>query len=219
MTQTKEDLDNIKSKLLGHIKSTYSKEKADEMTERIQKMDEVEFVGFLKTQGLIKSEEGETSSNCVFCSMIKGDIPTTKIGENNSAICILEINPISAGHSMIIPKFHITSSVDMPQEINELVDSIIIDITRTFKPQRIDKVPGNIMGHEIINLIPVYNNESIESPRNSETPEGLARIKEQIENSKTKQIEISDSPKEIIKEESTKEEINDENTWLPKRFP
>ena len=219
MTQTKEDLTNIKSKLLEHIKTTYDKTKADEMKTRIEGMDDVEFVGFLKSQGLISGDKINSDPNCVFCSMIAGNIPTTKIGENEYAISILEINPISSGHAMIIPKSHIGSAEEIPKEAHDLADNVIDDLLRTFKPQRVDKINGNVMGHEIINIIPVFNSENIDSPRNSETPEGLAKIKEQIENSKPKKIEMEEKPKEVIIEEKEAEEINEDNTWLPRRIP
>lgn len=219
MTQTKEDLSNIKSKLLSHIKSTYDKAKADEMITRIEGMNDSEFIEFLKSQGLIAGDKKESDSNCVFCSMINGNIPTTKIGENAQAICILELNPISSGHAMIIPKSHVDSADKIPKEAHDLADVAIDDILRTFKPQRVDKINGNVMGHEIINLIPVYNGENMQSQRNSETPEGLAKIKEQILNSKPKQIEMPSKPTEIIEEEKEQEEINEDNTWLPKRIP
>lgn len=219
MTQTQKDLENIKSKLLDHIKSTYDKTKADEMITRIEGMNDSEFIEFLKTQGLIAGDKNTTDANCVFCSMISGNIPTTKIGENNSAICILELNPISTGHAMIIPKSHVTKTEGLPKEAHDLADTVIDDLLRTFKPQRVDKIHSNVMGHEIINLIPVFNSENMDSPRNSETPEGLAKIKEQILNSKPKQIEIPSKPTEITEEEKEQEEINEDNTWLPKRFP
>jgi len=219
MTQTKQDLDNIKSKLLEHIKSTYEKTKADEMTLRIENMDDNEFINFLKSQGLLNDKNTKTDSSCVFCSMINENIPTTKIAENEVAIAILELNPISSGHSLIIPKSHLEKTEELPKAAHDLADKVIDDLLRTFKPQRIDKINSNVMGHEIINIIPVFNSENINSKRNKETPEGLKKIKEQILNSKPKQIEISEKPKQIEEEKPKQEEINKDNTWLPKRIP
>ena len=85
MTQTKDDLINIKSKLLSHIESTYEKSKSDEMTAKIEAMNDSEFIEFLKSQGLIGGEKVNSDPNCVFCSMINGNIPTTSIGENPQA--------------------------------------------------------------------------------------------------------------------------------------
>jgi histidine triad (HIT) family protein len=46
---------------------------------------------------------------CLFCKMIQGDIPVTKIYEDDSCICIRDINPQAKIHLLIIPKQHIES--------------------------------------------------------------------------------------------------------------
>ncbi|MFT4283097.1 MAG: HIT domain-containing protein [Candidatus Woesearchaeota archaeon] len=50
--------------------------------------------------------------NCIFCKIISGDIPSNKIYEDNDFIGILDINPASKGHVVVIPKEHM---VIMPQ--------------------------------------------------------------------------------------------------------
>jgi histidine triad (HIT) family protein len=209
MEQTKEDLENIKSKLLEHIKSNYDETQANEFTTKINSMNDEEFVEFLKQQGMLG--EKAKQEQCIFCSMIFGDIPTTKIGENEKAIAILEINPISKGHALVIPKEHVESVEKFPEEVKLLAGKIKEKLIKTFNPKQIEITPGNIMGHYALNVFPVYNEEKIDSPRQKETPEGLAKIQEEIEEIQQEEIQ----PKEEIKEE----EINEKNTWLPKRIP
>ena len=86
MEQTKQDLENIKSKLIEHINSSYPENKAKEYLSNINSMDDSQFIEFLKQQGLLK-EDGtqKEQSKCIFCSIIFGDIPSTKIGENDNA--------------------------------------------------------------------------------------------------------------------------------------
>jgi len=216
MTHAKEDIEGIKKKLFEHIEKTYDKEKADGFKANISNMNDEQFIEFLKQQGLIP---GGATTNCVFCKMVFGEIPTTKIGENEDAIAILELNPISHGHAMIIPKAHVEAPENLSDNVGLLANIITDEIKRTFNPKRVDFIPGNIMGHEIINILPIYGSETIDSPRTPETPEGLAKIKEQIINSKPKVIEASATPT-IIEEnlpEQT-EEINETNTWLPKKY-
>lgn len=208
MEQTKEDLKNIKSKLLEQIKTTYDEAQATEFTTKINGMNDEEFIEFLKQQGML-GKEGE-QEQCIFCSMLFGDIPTTKIGENEKAIAILEINPISKGHTLVIPKDHIKSVKEFPEEVNSLAEEIKEKLTKTFNPKKIEITPGNIMGHYALNVFPIYTEEKIDSPRAKETPEGLAKVQEELNETKE---EIQ--PKEEVKVE----EINKENTWLPKRIP
>jgi len=44
--------------------------------------------------------------NCIFCKIISGEIPSYKIYEDDDLMAFLDINPISAGHTLIIPKKH-----------------------------------------------------------------------------------------------------------------
>jgi histidine triad (HIT) family protein len=45
-------------------------------------------------------------SDCIFCKIVSGDIPSKKIYEDNNHIAFLDIFPASRGHSLVIPKAH-----------------------------------------------------------------------------------------------------------------
>ncbi|KAI9495466.1 HIT-like domain-containing protein [Zychaea mexicana] len=44
--------------------------------------------------------------DCIFCKIIRGEIPSHKIAETDKACAFLDINPISEGHCLVIPKYH-----------------------------------------------------------------------------------------------------------------
>ena len=44
--------------------------------------------------------------NCIFCKIIAGDIPCHKIFENGEVLAFLDVNPLSDGHTLVIPKSH-----------------------------------------------------------------------------------------------------------------
>lgn len=44
--------------------------------------------------------------DCIFCKIIKGEIPCYKVYEDDKIISFLDINPVSNGHTLIIPKEH-----------------------------------------------------------------------------------------------------------------
>jgi histidine triad (HIT) family protein len=52
---------------------------------------------------------------CVFCKIVKGEIPCHKIYESDNYLCFLDINPITEGHVLLIPKKHIDYVFDMPR--------------------------------------------------------------------------------------------------------
>jgi len=55
--------------------------------------------------------------NCVFCKIVKGEIPCYKIWENKDFLCFLDINQISRGHILVIPKNHFNNVVDCDDKI------------------------------------------------------------------------------------------------------
>jgi len=44
--------------------------------------------------------------DCVFCKMVAGEIPVTKVYENEAVLAFLDIGPVSDGHTLVIPKQH-----------------------------------------------------------------------------------------------------------------
>lgn len=44
--------------------------------------------------------------DCIFCKIVKGDIPSYKIYEDDTVLAFADINPITNGHTLIIPKAH-----------------------------------------------------------------------------------------------------------------
>ena len=48
----------------------------------------------------------KTSNKCIFCQIVKKQIPSLIIAKNSKAIALLDINPVSDGHTIIIPKKH-----------------------------------------------------------------------------------------------------------------
>ena len=58
-----------------------------------------------------------TQSDCVFCKMVAGEIPVTKIYEDDVVLAFLDIGPISDGHTLVIPKQHFEKLHDCPAEL------------------------------------------------------------------------------------------------------
>lgn len=51
-------------------------------------------------------------SACVFCAIVRGEVPSHKIKETEGAIAFLDIHPLSWGHTLVVPKAHAT---DLPE--------------------------------------------------------------------------------------------------------
>ena len=55
--------------------------------------------------------------NCIFCKIIAGEIPATKIYEDNDTLAFLDIVPVNPGHTLIIPKKHFENIFETPDDI------------------------------------------------------------------------------------------------------
>ena len=58
-----------------------------------------------------------SAAECLFCKMIAGQIPVTKIYENDDFLAFLDIGPISDGHTLIITKRHFEKLDECPSEL------------------------------------------------------------------------------------------------------
>ena len=52
------------------------------------------------------SQGGKPMEDCIFCKIVKGEIPSFKVYEDEKVFAFEDINPISPGHTLIIPKKH-----------------------------------------------------------------------------------------------------------------
>ena len=53
--------------------------------------------------------------DCIFCKIVKGDIPSIKIYEDDHVFVFMDINPVSEGHTLIIPKMHAENLWEIPE--------------------------------------------------------------------------------------------------------
>ncbi len=58
-----------------------------------------------------------SADECLFCKMVAGQIPATKIYEDEDLLAFLDIGPISDGHTLVIPKQHFEKLHDCPAEL------------------------------------------------------------------------------------------------------
>ena len=204
-----EEAEDIKQKIISQIESSFPAEQIESARQQIESMNSDQLENFLERNNIIK-DSGEKNNEelkkekCVFCSIASDKIKSVKLEENENAIAILEINPISRGHALIIPKGHLEKS---PKEALSMAKKISKKIEKVFSPKSIEIAKSKMFGHEIINIIPIYNKESVNSERKPAKIEELEKIKEELEKKKEKKIRK-------LKVKKIKEFF-----WLPKRIP
>lgn len=76
---------------------------------------------------------------CIFCKIVKGEIPSKKVYEDDEVLAFHDIDPIAKIHILVIPKKHISSLLELKNEDKELLSHIFEKINEVAKIVGIDK--------------------------------------------------------------------------------
>ena len=76
--------------------------------------------------------------NCLFCKIITGEIPSTKVFEDNFCYAFRDINPQAPTHILVVPKAHITSAADISAINDALVGHIFSKIAEIAKEEGLE---------------------------------------------------------------------------------
>lgn len=85
--------------------------------------------------------------DCIFCKIIKKDIPSDIVYEDENVLAFKDINPQMPIHILVIPKKHITSIIDLKNEDELLVGKIFTVINKIAKDIGIDKTGFRIISN------------------------------------------------------------------------
>ena len=77
--------------------------------------------------------------DCIFCKIIKGEIPSNKVYEDEEILAFKDINPAAPIHILVIPKKHITSLIEIKEEDEKLIAKIYSVINKIAKDMQIDQ--------------------------------------------------------------------------------
>jgi histidine triad (HIT) family protein len=108
---------------------------------------------------------------CIFCKIIAKEIPAEILFENDSAIAILDVNPIHYGHALVIPKNHHRDFLEVPEielpGVMHAVHVVAHAIVKSFELQGFNffsnngTVAGQSVFHFHIHITPRYANDNI----------------------------------------------------------
>ena len=105
-------------------------------------------------------------SDCIFCKIINGDIPSAKVFENENVYAFLDISQVTKGHTLVIPKVHKENIYELDSEtaqnLFEVVPQIANAIKSEFNPIAMNLLnnngeeAGQSVFHYHLHLIPWY---------------------------------------------------------------
>lgn len=171
----------IKKQLLAQVEKL-PKENKEEIKEYIKNLNEEQLEEFLKQNQIQMAQssqhEKSSPSSCVFCAIAKNQIPSYKLAENKKSMAILEINPLSKAHSIIIPLEHLTIE-KLPKSAMSLAQKLTKKIKKKLKPNDIKIETSSFQGHAMINVIPIYKDVPLKKQKAGEN--GLKAIQEKLQ--------------------------------------
>jgi len=182
-------------------------QKLNEISKFPQEQQQAELQKLLSTlsPGQMEFLKSQQKQQCLFCSIVEFQTPQYRIYEDNDFIGILDINPASKGHVIIIPKKHHKFITEVEEDFSIPIKKITNKIYELFQADTSiiinnGEKAGQKLNHVSIHIIPRYENDGI----NLEWQPNKAPEEELKELSQKLMI-----PKEIPKVEEKIEEIED----------
>jgi len=104
---------------------------------------------------------------CVFCEIIKGNIPSSKVYEDDEVLAILDLSQTTKGHCLVMPKKHYENFLEMPQDeyasLMAKVQKIAKIIIEKLQAKGVNilintnEVAGQTVMHTHVHIIPRYD--------------------------------------------------------------
>ena len=190
MVLTKEQAEKIKEHLLKQL-GNFPEEKREQIKEQVESMTTTQVENFVEENKL------DHLSGCLFCSIIGGKTSSFKIAEDENNVAVLDINPISPGNTIVIPKKHASKILPSSLEFAKLVSK---RIEERMGPREIKMHDFEAMGHQIVEIVPIYGDET---DRKKASEEELKAVQERIAKEKKEEKaevkEVIEKVEEIVK--------------------
>jgi histidine triad (HIT) family protein len=113
-------------------------------------------------------------SECVFCRIISGDIPSTRIYEDDEIVAFMDINPANPGHALVVPKRHFRNLFDIDEEMAAKVMRVATKIAKAVKKainpdgvnlfQASEKAAFQTVFHFHMHVIPRWEEDGLVEP-------------------------------------------------------
>ncbi len=184
MGLTKDQVAELKRQLSGQIQHLPKEQKAEAQKQIDEMSDEA-------IETMLQTQQENSVQEPLFRSIVNEKIPSKKISDNKEAIAVLDIRPISLGHTIVIPRKAAYKSSELSTTCFSLAKKVSSRIIRVLKAKGTEIQTEFKFGEMIINIIPIYDKPlSLNSPRTDSDPEVLSNIFSKLKDKK-KTIKMS----------------------------
>ncbi len=132
--------------------------------------------------------------NCIFCKIVSGEIPSEKVYEDEHTLAFLDIRPVNAGHTLVIPKDHFENIYTLPDEtmarLGLAVKKVAVAVKQGMDADGINlamnnEAPsGQVIFHAHVHVIPRIEGDGLKLWPQRDYKEGEATsVAEQIKKS------------------------------------
>ena len=121
-------------------------------------------------------------NECIFCRIIKREIPCSKVYEDDRFLCFLDIMPINKGHILVIPKEHYETVLDMPDNLLKDIFVLAKKISKAVMDGtgadgfnigiNSYEAAGQVVMHMHLHIIPRFKDDGLKSWANKQYSEG-----------------------------------------------
>ena len=111
------------------------------------------------------------STQCIFCKIIRGEIPAAKVDENAQTLTFMDVQPASRGHTLVISKAHAPTLLDIAEAdllaVTSTVQRVARAVQKAFNPDgiRIGQFNGAAAGqtvpHYHVHIIPMHQGQKV----------------------------------------------------------
>lgn len=72
-------------------------------------------------------------NDCIFCKIIDGSIPSTKVYEDENVYAFMDVAPLTKGHTLLVPKTHVKDLFEMPEDVARNLYAVAPKIANAIK--------------------------------------------------------------------------------------
>lgn len=128
------------------------------------------------------------SDECIFCKIVEGEIPSHKVYEDENVVAFLDANPVSKGHTLVVPKEHVATvfGAEHMDYMWEPIVKVANAIRGAFdvEDMNINQNNGDLAGQEVdhlhFHLTPRYDGSEIDISYNRSDLESPEEVAEEI---------------------------------------
>jgi len=123
-------------------------------------------------------------ADCIFCKIVRGELPSYKVYEDEHTMAFLDINPVNAGHTLVVPKNHSTNIFDIAPEdwaaVSETVRKLSGPIEKAVVADGVNiamnnrEHAGQVVGHPHVHIIPRHKSDGFKLMPQKKYAEGEA---------------------------------------------